>query len=506
MRPRLSAGIIPYREGLAGCEIFWVRRSKALRFMGGWNAFPGGGLSAGDAAVPVRGTVEGDSAYVASGPRAAHPACALRELFEETGILAVRGRLPNDAELDSARNKLLDDDLDFRYWLASHGLALDASRLRFAGRWVTPPLSRIRFDATFFLLEWPKAASRQPSVIPGELSSGEWVTAGQALARWEGGEVLLAQPTLETIRVLDEQGPDGGSRLWRSQAHEPNSPHSIEFRPLVRVIPLAARTLPPATHTNAILLGGNDMILVDPGSPWESELSRLREIIEAEARRTGGELRGIWLSHHHEDHVAGAEALRRHYGVPVSCHAATAERLSKKGIRIEGRLADGDIVQLAGRPALRIRVLHTPGHARGHLCFFDERTRTMLCGDMLSGYSTVVINPPDGNMTQYLDSLDRLLSADPQVLLPSHGTMIPEAPQALRKARQHRLRRENRVLEAWESGQRNPEAMLGPVYGELHAAAKPLAVRQVLAHLERLESIGRIPALTGELHRSIGRA
>ena len=473
--------------------------------MGGWNAFPGGRLSPDDATVPVDGPVGGKGAYLSSGEGAAHPACALRELFEEAGVLAAVGSIPSEAELDRARLKLLANELDFGAWLKACALALDASRLIFAGRWVTPPLSKIRFDATFFLLEWPASDSRQPSVIPGELSSGEWISAKSALARWEAGEVLLAQPTLETLRVLAEFGPEGRSRLWRSQAHRPNSPHSIEFRPLIRVIPLASRTLPPATHTNTILIGGRDMILIDPGSPWESELRRLREIVESESRRTGGRLRGIWLSHHHEDHVAGAESLRRYYSVTVSCHAKTASRLRRAGIQIDGQLRDGDLVELAGAPPLRVRVLHTPGHASGHLCFLEERTRTLLGGDMVSGYSSVVINPPDGSMAEYLDSLERLSGLNPQVILPSHGSMIPDAVEALREARRHRLWREERVLEAWRDGEREPQRMLGPVYGDLHPLAQPIAVRQLLAHLERLDAIGRIRSLNAGLRSQIGR-
>ena len=507
-RPRLSAGVIPYRISATGdCEIFWVRRSKSLRFMGGWNAFPGGRLSERDADLPVSGRLDGHAAYLASGKRAAHVGCALRELFEEAGILPAVGTGPAAAEIERARDALLADGLDFARWLRRHGLALDASGLGYAGRWVTPPLSHIRFDATFFLLEWPADRPRQPSVIPGELAAGEWVAAGEALARWEGGDVFLAQPTLETIRVLAEEGPAGRTRLWKSQAREPDSPHSIEFRPLTRVIPLASRTLPPATHTNALLLGGEDIVLVDPGSPWEGELRRLIRIIDSEARRTGGRLVGIWLTHQHDDHVAGAEAIRRRYDVPIHCHSATAAQLRDEGIRIEGRLEDGQAVDLPGRPPLRIRVVHTPGHSSGHLCFFEERTRTLLCGDMLSGYSTVVINPPDGSMTEYIESLDKLTALRPQVILPSHGTMFPEAGKALNAARQHRLRREDSVLAAWRDGERDPESMLAKVYDEpeLHPAARPVAVRQILAHLERLESDGRIDRLPQGVRDLIGR-
>ena len=504
--PRLSAGVIPFRATPSGaCEIFWVRRSKVLRFMGGWHAFPGGRLSGEDAAVPVRGAVDGHAAYLSSGRPAAHPACAVRELFEEAGILPLAGPLPDSADLDRARDRLLENDLDFSAWLASRGLALDASRLLYAGRWVTPPLSSIRFDASFFLLEWPADCPRQPSVIPGELVSGEWVTAEDALSQWVAGEVKLAQPTLETLRVLAKHGPEGRKLLWQSQAHQPNSPHAIEFRPLIRVIPVEARTLPPATHTNSLLLGGKDVILVDPGCPGEGELRRLREVVDGELRRTGGELRGIWLTHHHDDHVAGAETMRRHFGVPVSCHPATEARLGDRGIRIEGSIDDGDVAELAGDPALQVRVVHTPGHASGHLCFFEERTRTLLAGDMVSGYSTVVINPPDGNMVQYLDSLRTLADLDPAVILPSHGTMISEPLEALRKTRLHRLEREECVYRAWRRGERELEALVDSAYESLNPAARFLAGRQVLAHLEGLSSTGRIGALPGPIRAALGR-
>ncbi len=473
--------------------------------MGGWHAFPGGRLSPGDASVSIRGTMDGEQAFLDSGPRAAQPACALRELFEEAGILSAVGCAPDDRDVDAARHELLSDRLDFGDWLAERNLALDASRLRFAGRWVTPPISPIRFDASFFLMEWPPSEPRQPSVIPGELTSGEWIRPRDALKRWMAGDVLLAQPTLETIRVLAELGPEGRRHLWLSESHEPNSPRSIEFRPAVRAIPLETRTLPPATHTNTLLLGDKDMVLIDPGSSGNKELRRLREIIDKESRRTGGKLCAIWLSHHHVDHVAGTEALRRQYSVPVWSHALTAAHLAGRGILVEGRFEGGESVELSGTPGLRIRILHTPGHASGHLCFLEERSSTLLCGDMLSGWGTVVINPPDGSMADYVDSLERLADLGARAALPSHGSMIQDVSKAALEARQHRLWREDRVFDAWQSGLRDPVTMLDPVYGELDQDVRPIAVRQVLAHLERLERIGRLPGLPHEIRASLGR-
>ena len=480
-------------------------RSEALRFLGGWHAFPGGRLSRHDSATQVAGTPAGVDIYNASGPPAPHLACALRELFEETGILATSGTLPGLREDGRARNQLLREDLDFGELLRSHRLELDASRLCFAGRWVTPPLSPIRYDATFFLLRWDRSEIIQPTVIPGELDSGEWIRADEALCRWEAGDALLGQPTLETIRVLARHGPDGCDRLWRSQAHAPDAPHPIEFRPGIRVIPLKTRTLPPATHTNAMLLGSSDLVLVDPGAPWAEDQHRLAEIVISEARRSGGRLRGIWLTHHHDDHVAGAAALQRQFQVPLWAHASTAAQLRDRGLCINRHFAGGERLTLAGRPELRIRIVHAPGHASGHLCFFEERTLTLLCGDMLSGFGTVVIDPPDGSMVEYLESLRKLAGLGAKVILPSHGTMMRDAPRVLDEAWQHRLRREERVFDAWLGGERDPEAMLDAVYGDIDPRARPLAARQILAHLERLAAVGRISTLPAPIKAGLGR-
>ncbi len=499
-RPRLAAGVIPWRPGASGgCEIFWVKRSDSLRFMGGWHAFPGGRLSGTDAEVPTHGSPDGEEAFVASGPPAALPACALRELFEEAGILPVVGSLPTDGVLEEARARLLDGTLDLAGWLRSRGLSLDISRLAFAGRWVTPPLSPIRFDATFFLLEWPRSEGRQPTVVPGELTHGEWTSASRALRRWEDGDACLAQPTLETIRVLASDGAAGRGRLWKSEALRPDAPRSIEFRPGIRVIPLEARTLPPATHTNALLIGTGDLVLIDPGSDRPDELRDLERIVRREQRRAGGRLVGIWLTHHHPDHIAGTEAMRRRWSVPVWAHRATVRRSAADGVHVDRRFAGGELVRIPGRRELRVRVLHTPGHASGHLCFYEEGSQTLMCGDMVSGFGSVVISPPDGNMADYLRSLEVLRDLGAKAALPGHGTMMRDPAAAIEGARQHRLRRERLVLRAWRSGAREPEGMIGPVYGELEPAARPLAARQVLAHLERLEEIGRIAALPESL-------
>ncbi len=493
-QPKLSAGIIPYRFDSAGeLEIYWVKRAKKLRFMGGWHAFPGGRLADSDAAAPLTGELPLSDVYLKSGPPAAHPACGLRELFEETGLLATLGELPACAQLADARDKLLADTMDFDEWLEHNSLRLDQSRLHFAGRWVTPPLSKIRFDATFFLMEWPARESLQPNIIPGELTSGGWVKPPAALAQWESGDVKLAQPTLKTIRILAEHGTEDGLRHFEQfHGREPNAPKCLEFRPAIRVIPLATPTLPPATHTNALLVGDKDLVLIDPGSPWDDQLESLRDIIDVVIHDTGGKLTEIWLTHHHGDHIGGVEWVRNYYNVPVAAHSDSLSKLSERGISVDRVLADGQILELAGPRGLRFRAIHSPGHAKGHLCFYEENQRVLIAGDMVAGSSTIVIDPPEGNMGDFLASLERLAALDIDVLLPSHGTMINEPSRLLDKTRQHRLMREARILEVWQSGTTDPESIVDVVYEELAPEARPIAARQIIAHFEHLKEIGRI--------------
>jgi glyoxylase-like metal-dependent hydrolase (beta-lactamase superfamily II) len=207
----------------------------------------------------------------------------------------------------------------------------------------------------------------------------------------------------------------------------------------------------------------------------------------------------IWLTHHHPDHVGAVELLRRRLGVPVAAHEATAERLAGRGITVEGRLVDGDRVELTGgddggggdRP-MALRVLHTPGHARGHLCFYEEGLGSLLAGDMVSAVSTIVIDPPEGDMDAYLASLERLARLAPRTLFPGHGPPVTDPVGKIRELVDHRLWREEKVLAAWRAGTREPREMLPAVYDDAPRQAWPLAERQIEAHLVRLARAGAI--------------
>src|ERR1700688_736607 len=285
---------------------------------------------------------------------------------------------------------------------AARPSAAAASRLCYAGRWLTPPFAPLRFDNRFFLLEWPAAEAVQPEVLPGELEAGAWVEPAAAWQSWHLGDVLAAPPILHFLQVLGEDGPDAGlPRLRRPVEADLGPVLRVELRPGVLMFPLATRTLPPALTTNAYLLGFGDAVLVDPGAGEPAEVERLAAALAAARERLGRRVTAIWLTHHHADHVAGVPALRQRLGVPVLAHPATAERLAAHGALggMDGTLADGQQVTLAGQgrpeaPDLLVQIVHTPGHARGHLCFLELGQRSLLAGDMVAGLGSIVVDPP----------------------------------------------------------------------------------------------------------------
>jgi ribonuclease/clavin/mitogillin len=196
--------------------------------------------------------------------------------------------------------------------------------------------------------------------------------------------------------------------------------------------------------------------------------------------------------------VAGVPELRRRLGVPVLAHAATAERLAAYGT-LDGELRDGERLTLAGQgrpdaPDMEVEVVHTPGHARGHLCFLELGQRSLLAGDMVAGLGTIVVDPPEGDMDDYLASLQKLIALAPRTIFPGHGPAVKNAVPKLAEYVKHRLWRETRVLAAWDAGRRDPEDMLATVYDDVPREAHPLAMRQILAHLTRLRRAGRLGA------------
>lgn len=423
-----AATVVLHRDG----QVFLVERPMTTRFFPGVWAFPGGKVDAADG--------EGDDAFVRG---------ALRELQEETGLV------------------------------------LDASRLVPAGRLLTPPFGPVRFDTCFF--HAALGADERPVVVPGEHLRGEWRAPVDAVRDFERGERPLAPPTIALLRILAEHGMEEGAR--RVVAENGKAHHHrfrIEPHPGVYVLPLATRTLPPATTTNAVVYDGERVMVVDPGPADPAELDHLVFLLRS-LEREGKRVARVALTHHHGDHVGGARRLADTFGCEVAAHAETAKRV---GFAVDVRLDDGASFDLgvhapSGKP-WRVDALHTPGHAPGHLAFADRRWGHVAAGDLVSGVSTILVDPDEGDMGAYYASLERLIALAPPGVVPAHGPPMQGAG-LLVGTLAHRKDREAKVKEALAKGVTDVDAMLPFVYGDTDPALWPLARRNLLAHLVLLE-------------------
>jgi glyoxylase-like metal-dependent hydrolase (beta-lactamase superfamily II)/8-oxo-dGTP pyrophosphatase MutT (NUDIX family) len=483
--PKDAAAVILLRQDTdpANPEVFWVKRSDKLAFLGGFHAFPGGQIDAEDAEVEVRNAPNPETATMISG--------AARELFEELGVLVARG---GETLTKGQRVSLLDDLESGRMsWpaiLKHYELYLDAGDFTYVGRWVTPPFNARRFDTWFFLVTCPP--KQEPNVVDGELTSGEWLTARDAYDRWMSDQVVAVPPTLHALRTLGAGlAPDLVERFLSIPHARGEICRRITFRPNYICFPVRTPTRPPATHTCCYIIhNSKEMLIVDPGSPWDDEQEALAACV-GEMIAEGRQVREIIITHLHPDHIGGVNALKAHLGgkVPVAAHAKTAEALDD--IHVDRLIEDNEQITLEGEPRVTLRALHTPGHALGHLCFHDADRGVLLTGDNIVGVGSVLIDPPQGNMRDYLDSLERMRSLpNLTVLLGGHGPAVAAPYQKIDEYISHRLERERNILEAVRAGATTPEEIVARVYTDVSPKAHALAERAVLAHLEKLRDDG----------------
>jgi len=468
--PIAAAAVVLWRDGPEGREALLVRRGRNLAFAGGWHAFPGGRLDPADSEVPVPGLAGEDAALVA---------CAVREVFEETGILLAAGaeRLPAEARAP-ARRMLLDGTLAFPRFLGERGLTVDPGRLTPAGRWVTPEHLPLRYDARVFLT--PVGAEARAEIWPGELADGGFVPVRRALEGWRRGEVLLHPPNLNALRTLARPGPIDLAALRNPPHRDGFLARRMEFQEGFFLAALRTPTLPPATHTNSWLVpdGTGGLAVTDPGADDPAEQRRLFQLLDAHAAE-GRPPRAVWLTHAHPDHVGAVSAVVERYRIPVRAHPLAADRVA------------AGIEPLAGGERLgRFRVLATPGHAREHVVFLDQETGALLCGDMVSTLSTIVIDPPEGDMAEYVRQLGRLAELAPRTLYPAHGPPVPDGAARLGETIAHRREREGMVLAALaEPG--TLQEITARAYTDTPAVLHPVASRSCLASLLHLRDEGR---------------
>jgi len=257
----------------------------------------------------------------------------------------------------------------------------------------------------------------------------------------------------------------------------------VQLNDLIRRITAPNPGMMTGPGTNAYLIGTGDLALIDPGP---ESASHLAAVLEAVGRR----LKWILCTHTHLDHSPGAKALKAATGAELLGFGKVPDDgRQDSGFSPDRALRDGDMLDCG---AFRLRAVHTPGHASNHLCYALEGERWLFTGDHVMQGSTVVISPPDGDMTVYLRSLERLLSLDVAAFAPGHGHVIEKPHDEVRRLIAHRLKREQKVVGAF--GKKNPatlDDLLPFVYGDVPQRVHLVARRSLHAHLLKLRDEGR---------------
>ncbi|HIG10994.1 MAG TPA: MBL fold metallo-hydrolase [Planctomycetes bacterium] len=483
-----SAVLLTRGEGVE-LEVFLVERAPELRFFGGFWALPGGVVEGLDR----RGETEIKLEISARS--------ALRELFEETGILA--GSLAaavapkRRAEL---RAELLSSDAQgSRWWDLAGAVDRAVGDLRLICQFQTPLFAAVRHTTPFFHLHLP--LGQEPVIERGELVDGRFFRPEDLVSAWRRGELPVAPPVLYLLGMLrsgdledfHRRAKEAGAAVAGGQLHR------ARFSPGLMLAPLLTDTLPPALTTNAIFVGEERVYLVDPATTDPHEQERLFETM-GRWIAAGRKFLGLLLTHHHADHIGAVEATARRFGLAVMAHPETLRRLEFLGAQDGVVLNHGDELDLGhspdGRGGWRLAVHHTPGHAPGHLVFIENRYRAAIVGDMVSTLSTIVIDPPEGHMATYMASLRYLKDQKIGTLYPAHGPAHIFGDDLLGQYIEHRAEREAQLRLGLERGLATLDELLAVVYSDTPRELHSVARRSLLAGLIKLGEEGHGQALS----------
>lgn len=538
---RPSATLVLVRDGDGGgVEVLMVRRAdRGDQYAHAW-VFPGGLIDTTDRALHTH-FHDGDDAQASARLGVAaggldYWAAALRETLEEAGLLLavdVQGRAV-DAGAHASRlaawrehGRTLargEGGAAFAALCAEQGWRLPLRTLHPIAHWITPHGMPKRFDTRFLVAEAPRG---QPVVIDGiEIVDHRWVNPAQGLpedavmrgparavlqdlARHADVRSLLAwaqglgvatpiQPRL----ARDAQGrlspvhPSHASyaEIGRIDPQGAGHAHSVirAGAPVVlseRVQRLTANNgsvmTGPGTNTYLLRAADDDWVLIDPGPDDAAHVQATLALL----KDLNARLKAILVTHTHIDHSPAARTLKAATGAPVHGRVADFPQGQDPGFAPDVPLAGGEVLDFGG--GLTLHAIHTPGHASNHLCYRHERM--LFTGDHVMQGSTVVINPPDGDMAAYLASLAALADDERfDVIAPGHGFLIEQPRRLLQALIRHRQLREAKVQAALQAIEpATIDELVLRVYDDVGSDRHPIAKRSLLAHLLHLKVQGK---------------
>ena len=525
--PRPAATLMLLRQGTAGVETLLLQRTQKAAFLGGAYVFPGGALDPADGecrrVVGLTDAQASERLKLASGGLAYYVA-AVRECFEEAGVLLACDSRGIAVPAARAEKLMAYRHRPFLEFLEAEDLYVPAGAIAYFGHWITAPGRARRFDTRFFLALAPDG--QQGAHDANETVHDVWIGLREALERGKRGEIELVFATKHTLTDLSRfaepraafehamslaeiptnracwaQGSEG-PRLFRRadpqyfEIHwsDPGETGQTSYD-LVAGVPkrldrYVTRLTAPnpgmmtGSGTNTYLVGEGELAVIDPGPAIESHIEKILAC---------GAIRWILCTHTHLDHSPAAKAIKKATGAKIYGRPAPAGQDAT--FAPDEVLSHNDTVKLGN---VSIRAIHTPGHASNHLCYLLEQTRMLFTGDHVMQGSTVVINPPDGDMRAYLRSLDVLLAEDIAILAPGHGYLIGEPHHEIRRLIAHRLKREEKVRAALaQLGTPRLEEMLPLVYDDVPPRLHGWAARSLTAHLDKLVADGAVRVKSG---------
>ncbi len=528
---RPAATLVLTKDTAEGPKILLLQRTWDAVFMPGFFVFPGGSVDEHDnrGQVHAIGRNDTDISQTMSMDEggADYMLAAVRECFEEAGVLLAVDQNGADITADHPvhgdRDALFKGEVTLAELCRRHRLTIPLDRLAYLGHWITPPGPPRRFDTRFFIAVAPE----------GQLASHDgtetidhiWLSPEQALEDHRSGRRLLGLPTLGTLRILADF--DTTEALMRYAHANPPEPYPSKPWPAVKkgkpvmlepgapaydeavkldpegegstraeIVPGApvevaagvVRLTAPnpgmmtGPGTNTYLLGHKRFTVLDPGPDDATHIERILDI-------TGGAIDQVVVTHTHPDHSPATVALKARTGCRVYGQPAPAGPAQDQTFVPDEAPVNGDVITTE---AGTLKALHTPGHASNHLCYLLMEQELLFSGDHIMQGSTVVINPPDGDMKAYLESLYDLLAEPVRYIAPAHGFLMGRPEAVIDYLITHRLAREHKVARVLKRlASAGLKELTAEAYDDVPPAIHGVAARSALAHLLKLEADGR---------------